>query len=113
MSLDLAKETKATLALRIDALTLERDRANAAANNLLVVANNFAKPLSNIEQLLVNAPFIQKGFFKKLWWVITNWKQLAQLIEDIIAHIQEWKAYVESLKNAQIEGDQPTLPVNA
>lgn len=109
MSLDLNKETKLSLAARIETLTAERDKANLAANTFLTIANNFAKPLSNIEQTLVNAPFIEKGFFKKLWWIITNWRLIGQLIEDIIAQIKEWKAYVESLKTQQ---EQPVLVPN-
>lgn len=98
--MDITKETKTSLAARLESLTAERDMAQQATNNLLVVANAFHASLANIDAITTAAP-ISKGLFKKFWWVITNWRILVQLIEDIIVQVNNWKNYVESLRQQQ------------
>lgn len=96
----MSKQTFAALKEQLDQAIKDRDSNLVAAQNAVNIANNFATKLSIIEELLSKAPFIQKGFFKKVWWVITNINQLSALIEDIIKHIKEWRDYVNQLNRA-------------
>lgn len=96
----MSKQSFAAIQLQLDQAIKDRDANLQTAQNAINIANNFGAKLSIIEELLAKAPFIQKGFFKKVWWVITNIKQLSALIEDIIKHIKEWRDYVNQLNVA-------------
>lgn len=95
----MAKETLNSLKLQLEQITKERDANMQAAQNALVIANEFGSRLENIEKAL-QLPFLEKGLFKKIWWVITHINDIAALIEDVIRQIREWREYVEKLKAA-------------
>lgn len=89
------------LQLQVETLTKERDTNALAAQNAIVIANEFGARLKAIEDVLLNSPFIQNGFFKKFLWIIKNWKQLGDLIEDILSHIKQWREYLNKLADQQ------------
>jgi hypothetical protein len=95
----MAKETLNSLKLQLEQITKERDANMQAAQNALIVANEFGARLENIEKSL-QLPFLEKGLFKKIWWVITHINDIAALIEDVIRQIREWREYVEKLRAA-------------
>lgn len=94
----MAKESLNTLKLDLANAIKERDANLQTAQNAIAIANEFGAKLESIETRL-QLPFLQKGLFKKLWWVITHLNEIATLIEDIIAQIREWRDYVNKLKS--------------
>lgn len=105
MNIDLSKETKASLHSRLLQAEAEKTQMQTAANNLAAIANTFQGSLLNIEASLNKVPAVQSGFFKKVWWVLSNLNVIVSLIEEIISHISSWRAYTNELlasqKNAQ------------
>lgn len=93
----MAKESLTSLKLQLDKAIQERDANLQTAQRAVTIANDLNSKLINIETLLGNASFIEKGFFKKVWWVITNMDKLVNLIEEIIKQIKEWKDYIVAL----------------
>ena len=98
--MDFNKATKAELITAIQTLTQERDQATVAANQAVVLANEFHASLFNVDSLLSKAPFISKEgkFIKTVLWVISNWKQIRTLLEDIFASLQTWRNRVSQLQ---------------
>ena len=99
INIDLNKETKATLASKVQEQAIQLE-------NAVRIANFYGSKLEAIEALLVDSPFLSKGkIIKKIFWVISNFSQIAQLLQDIFTHIQEWRKVVDDLiqqaKNAQ------------
>lgn len=93
--------TLTDLQLKVETLTKERDTNALAAQNAIVIANEFGARLKAIEDTLLGSPFIQNGFFKKFLWIIRNWKQLGDLIEEILTSIKKWREYLNKLAEQQ------------
>lgn len=105
--MDITKETKASLATQLEvanksisAAKAEVEQARLVAQSAVNIANQFSFNLSTIESLLLNSPIGKGKFVKTLWFFITNWKQLAQLIEGILEQIRLYKQKMDELKEA-------------
>lgn len=103
----MAKESIKSLKLQLEQLQMDRNQQAALAQQATKVANDLNIKLTAIDQLLSNSPFIQKGWFKKVWWVISNWKEIVALIESIILQIEDWREYIKQL---MAKGQATTTP---
>lgn len=76
---------------------LETDKASAltAANNALAAANYFGSKLAKIEELL--KPLTTKKFGKTIIFIITNWKEVKRILNEILVQIQEWRSQVNDM----------------
>lgn len=91
--------TKATLIEYVTKLQAESQDSAVRANEALKIANYFANVLGTIEKAFENAPFLnQEGkFFKKLYWVLTNFSEIKNLIELVVTQIKAWRLEVNKL----------------
>ncbi len=113
MKLDLNKETKNSLAAKYSTLAQENETLRTTAQNAVNLANYFAFNLETIEKFIINSPLGKGKFFKTFFFIITNWKVVAQLLEDIVNTIKEWRDKVEELRAAaQANQDVPTQPAD-
>lgn len=99
MNLDLNKETKQSLYKHISTLSQENEMLKLTAQNAINLANYFAFNLETIEKFILNSPIGKGKFFKTFFFILSNWKVIAKLIEDIVNQIKEWRDKVEELKN--------------
>lgn len=103
--MDFNKATKAELQAAYLSLQAENTQLQTTAKEAIEIANYFAANLNTIDQFLSNAPFINKDgkFFKRLFWVLSNFNSIKQLIEDIALLIRNWKERVREAQKKQIE----------
>lgn len=106
----LASANKATLLEYVATLQTAEAEAKAQTQNAINIANYFAQVIEAIEKLLLNSPFVnQEGkFFKKLYWVLSNFSTIKTVIENIIAQIKEWRKQVNALTAAQVPAQDTT-----
>jgi len=72
-----------------------------ATTNALQVANYFGANLEAIESKILNSPLAKKKFFATLWFFVTNYKEVAELLQSIKLIIEEWRKKIEEIKVAQ------------
>ena len=101
MEINLNKATKKDLVDLLNKFEQESATNLAAANNAITIANYFGSKLSIIEQLLL--PLSKKGLGKTILFVITNWKQLRTILQEILTHLQEWREKVTELTTPKPE----------
>lgn len=95
--------TKATLIAHIEQLNAEKANLAIVAENNRQLAAYFEQVILSIEKLLANAPFLNKEgkFFKKVYWVITNFAAIRALIEEVVATIKAWRKQIDELIRQQ------------
>ena len=100
------KTSRAELVSHIQALESESLTQKQALNNAIIIANEFAGCVATIETLLQNSKFGKGKFFKTIFFVVTNWKEvklLLQDLEDLILQIKEqitkWRNRLDELNS--------------
>lgn len=101
--MDIQKATKAELASAYSALLAENAQLKLDLTSITQFANWLQANLQVIENLLLAAPFLTKEgkFFKKLYWIITNFSQVKALIEEIFKTIKLWRQRVTEIVASQ------------
>ena len=101
--MDFNKVTKSELQSSYLALQAELTKSQQATKEAIEIANYFAANLTTIETLLVQAPFLNKEgkLFKKLFWVVTNFASIKELIEQIYILIKNWRQRILEAQSKQ------------
>lgn len=101
------KLSKLDLVALATKLEQEKNNALAIAEHNAKVANWFQAVLEALEKILISSPFVnQEGkFFKKLFWVLSNFAAIRTFIEDIATQLKLWRDDVNKLK-AQAEANK-------
>lgn len=106
INLDLNKETKQSLHKHLQSLSQENETLKLTAQNAINLANYFAFNLENIEKFILNSPIGKGKFAKTFFFIISNWKVIVTLLEQIVNQVKEWREKIEELKNNSAQSNQ-------
>ena len=107
----LNKASKESLLNYISTLQESETKAKEATQNAINIANYFSTIIVAIETLLNKSPFINKEgkFFKKVFWLISNFDLIKATIEEIMSIIKEWRTRIQPLVDQQKPTDGQPL----
>lgn len=95
--------TKATLIQHIQELQAQQESLKIQAANAAALANYFESVIISIEKILNDAPFLNKDgkFFKKVFWILSNYETIKTIIEQIVTAIKSWRSQINEIIQRQ------------